>query len=128
MSSLKGNDIGWIRYGVLCTDFYHFRNVVFSPIVTAFFASVSVSSFIQEDGHLLIGLFYFAINRDGLQANINHGDQRTVARMRPATWKTIIQQTTPLKQNPHHLHQSRSCRSLKILQKTPWLVLYSMFQ
>jgi hypothetical protein len=36
MSSWKGNDIGRIRYGVLCTDFYHFRNDAFSPIFTAY--------------------------------------------------------------------------------------------
>jgi hypothetical protein len=58
---------------------------VFSPIVTAFIASSSVSSFIQDDGHFLLGLFFFTIKRAGRQANSNRGALHNVALVSPAT-------------------------------------------
>jgi hypothetical protein len=58
---------------------------VFSPIVTDFIASSSVSSFIQDDGHFLLGLFYVTIKRAGRKANSNHGALHNVALMSPAT-------------------------------------------
>jgi hypothetical protein len=36
-----------------------------------------VSSFVQDDGRLLLGLYYFTINRAGWQENINHGAQHS---------------------------------------------------